>query len=799
MNDDRFELAKNFFLKGLHLIEKGHFFDAELQFQESLKIIPNRSSTLLNLMIALFNQDKYFEAIACGTKAVEIEDGMVEAWFYLGLSANEIGEYEKGLEYLSKAVDINPNLVQAYLLKIEMLEKMGRSIDALEMYSKVLEIDAQLIEVWCNQGNLLLTLGRHEGALKCYDSAIQLDPKNHLAWINRSICLKDLLGLQQSLDSFSKAKEIFPDSFDVWLNEGALLCDLKKYDQALISISKALEIDLRSEKGWLNKANCLIGLQHYEGAIAACDEAIKLKPDFYQAWLNKGNALYEMKYFERALVNYDEALKYAPAAYEVLISRGRVLDRLKRYDEAILAYNQAIASCPNADWAFGELLSIKMKICSWSELDRDLKILIDRIGGNEKVITPFPLLALLDDPALHKKSAEIFIKDRYLGDHVFGPFFKKVKKEKLRVGYFSADFRNHPVSFLTAELFELHNQKQFEIIAFSSGPDDQSTMRLRLSKAFNQFIDVSTMSDLELAQFAREMDLDIAVDLGGLTADGRGNIFAYRIAPIQISYLGYLGTIGADYYDYILADQTIVPENLQNFYFENIAYLPSYQANDRKRIISDKQFTRLELGLPERGFIFCCFNSNYKILPSIFDSWMRILKAVEGSVLFLYAENDLSKANLINEAKIRGVSGGRLIFGGRIPVEEYLARYRVCDLFLDTFPYNAGTTSSDALWTGLPVLTLIGQSFASRVAASLLNAIGLPELIMNTQEEYEALAIELAMNPKKLTNIKLKLANNRLTTHLFDTPLFTKNLEATYIKMYERYRTNLQPDRLSLY
>jgi predicted O-linked N-acetylglucosamine transferase (SPINDLY family) len=306
------------------------------------------------------------------------------------------------------------------------------------------------------------------------------------------------------------------------------------------------------------------------------------------------------------------------------------------------------------------------------------------------------------------------------------------------------------------------------------------------------------MSDLDIAKLSRELCVDIAVDLGGYTGSCRTGIFAYRAAPIQLSYIGYLGTMGADYIDYIIADKTIIPESLHKSYSEKIAYLPSYQVNDRKRIISEKQFTRAELDLPEAGFVFCCFNNNYKILPETFDGWIRILKAVEGSVLFLYAENEWSKANLIKEAKLRDIDGARLVFGRHIPPEEYLARYRACDLFLDTFPYNAGTTASDALWAGLPTLTMMGKSFASRMAASLLNAIGLPELITNTQEEYEALAIELAMNPNKLTDIKNKLASNRLTTPLFDTPLFTKNLEVAYSKMYERYQDDLQPDHITI-
>jgi predicted O-linked N-acetylglucosamine transferase (SPINDLY family) len=366
------------------------------------------------------------------------------------------------------------------------------------------------------------------------------------------------------------------------------------------------------------------------------------------------------------------------------------------------------------------------------------------------------------------------------------------------VGYFSADFRNHAVSLLTAELYELHDKNKFEIFAFSFGLDDKSPMRLRLSQAFNQFIDVSDMSDSGIAELSRSLQIDIAVDLGGHTQESRTGIFPYRAAPIQTSYIGYLGTMGAEYYDYLLADKTIIPDGLQKFYSEKIAYLPSYQVNDRKRTISERQFTRGELGLPETGFVFCCFNNNYKILSSTFDSWMRILNAVEGSVLFLCADNEWAKANLIDEARLRGVDSARLVFGGRIPAEEYLARYRVCDLFLDTFPYNAGTTASDALWTGLPVLTLMGQSFASRVAASLLNAIGLPELITTTQEQYEALAIELAINPKKLENIKFKLANNRLTAPLFETPLFTKNLEAAYVKMIERYQNDLEPGHIAI-
>ena len=348
-----------------------------------------------------------------------------------------------------------------------------------------------------------------------------------------------------------------------------------------------------------------------------------------------------------------------------------------------------------------------------------------------------------------------------------------------------------------AELIELHDHQRFELIGISFGPYHRDQMQTRLEQAFDQFIDASAMSDLQIATLSRELKIDIAIDLKGFTQNCRTGIFAYRAAPLQVNYLGYPGTMAAEYMDYLIADKVLIPEQSQGAYSEKIAYLPhSYQVNDRKRVISDKVFTRAELGLPEQGFVFCSFNNNYKILPATFESWMRILKAVEGSVLWLYEDNAAAAEHLKKEAHRQGVDSARIIFATKMPLEEHLARHQLGDIFLDTLPYNAHTTASDALWAGLPVLTLIGQSFASRVAASLLNAIGLPELITTSPQEYEALAIALAKNPERLTAIKTKLANNRLTSPLFDTPLFTKDLEQIYMKMYERYQGDLAPDTI---
>jgi predicted O-linked N-acetylglucosamine transferase (SPINDLY family) len=714
----------------------------------------------------------------------------------LGVVFAQRKQYPEALKYFNDSLKALPKNALALSNLGNVFLELKEYSNALDAHDKSIKIDPKYEEAWSNKGNVLYELKRYDEAITHHDKALSLKPNYAQAWSNKGNTLHALKRYDEAIAHHDKALSLKPYYAEAWSNKGNTLHELKRYDEAITHYDKALSFKPDYAEAWSNKGNTLHELKRYDEAIAHHDKALSLKPDYAQAWSNKGNVLYELKRYDEAIAHHDKALSLKPDYAEGWLNKGITLNELKRYDEAIAHYDKALSLKPDIDWTSGDLLHTKMKICSWSGLIESLENISKKVVANEKVATPFPLLALNDDALLHKKSSEIYIQSKYLFNPVLGPILKYPKNKKIRVGYFSADFKNHPVSLLTAELYELHDKNQFEIIAFSFGVDDKSPMRLRLSQAFDQYIDVSDMSDLEIAELSRNLKIDIAVDLGGFTSNSRTGIFSYRAAPIQLSYIGYLGTMGAEYYDYLLADKTIVSIELQKFYSEKIAYLPSYQVNDRKRIISDRQFTRVELGLPENGFIFCCFNNNYKILPAMFDSWMRILNAVEGSVLFLYAENEWSKANLIQEASLRGIDSARLIFGAHIPTEEYLARYRVCDLFLDTFPYNAGTTASDALWVGLPVLTLMGQSFASRMAASLLNAIGLPELITNTQAEYEFLAIELAMNHQKLRDIKLKLANNRLTAPLFDTPLFVKNIEAAYLTMVEQYQADLESEHI---
>ena len=578
---------------------------------------------------------------------------------------------------------------------------------------------------------------------------------------------------------------------------GVVAAQRAEYQKAIEFFLASIDAFPENAVAHSNLGNVYAKLRQFDQALSAYEQAALLDPQDAETWSNAGIVFFELKRFEEAVALYDKALAINPNYAEALCNKGNALDELKRYEEAIDCYEKALSINPNIDWAPGVWMHLKLKVSAWENLEANIEVLLAKITAGEKVSNPFPLLAMSDDPILHRQASEIFAHYQYPSNSTLGPIAKHPKGEKIRIGYFSADFHNHATGYLLAELIELHDKKQFELIGISFGPNQDDEMRTRLKKSFDQLIDASAMSDIEIAQLSRHLKIDIAVDLKGFTQNCRTGIFAYRAAPIQLSYLGYPGTMSTNYIDYLIADQTLIPQESQEGYSEKIAYLPnSYQANDRKRVVSDKQFTKGDLGLPEQGFIFCSFNNNYKILPATFEIWMRLLKAVDGSVLWLYEDNAAAANHLRQEAEKRGVHPSRLVFAKRMPLAEHLARHQLADLFIDAFPCNAHTTASDALWAGLPVLTLMGNAFASRVAASLLNAIELPELITSTPQAYEALAIEIAKNPEKLAALKQKLASNRLTTPLFDTPQFTKDLERSYVQIYERYQAGLPPEHI---
>lgn len=604
---------------------------------------------------------------------------------------------------------------------------------------------------------------------------------------------------QDALKYLTKSLKFLPNNALTLSNLGNVYVDLGDYENALKAYDSAINKDPNYEEVWTNKGILLGKMNRYQEALEFHEKAIALKSNYAQAWSNKGNALCELTRYEDALLHYQKAIDLNPQYAEGWYNKANLLADLKLFVDAIFHYERAITLNTDLDWIYGHLIHTKMQVCDWSFFQEIRNDIVDKVRQTKKITHPFPLMSLVDDVFLHQQASSTYSKDLYSSNYSLGQIAKRPLGKKIRIGYFSADFRDHPVSHLTSQLFEMHDRDQFEVIAFSLHNDlihDQTNIRLR--KAFDQFIEVDKLSNKDITLLSRDLEIDIAVDLSGHTKNSKPLIFSFRAAPIQVNWLGYPGTFGADCMDYIIADESIIPEKYKDFYNEKIVYLPnSYMVDDSNRIASNRIFTKAECGLPNDKFIFCCFNSFYKFNPTLLDSWSHILLEIGNSVLWISEGNQLFQTGLISEFERRGIESSRIVFARRENLmSDHLARYSLADLFLDTFPYNAHTTALDALKTGLPVLTRIGESFPSRVAASLLHAIGLPELITSTQSEYEALAIELAKNPEKLNAIKTKLAANRLTTPLFNTPLFTKNLEAAYLKMYERYQAGLTTDHI---
>ncbi len=530
------------------------------------------------------------------------------------------------------------------------------------------------------------------------------------------------------------------------------------------------------------------GLRRTSEALASYEAAIRADPSFAPPYVNRATLLRDLGDLHAALANLDKAVALQPDEPAAHGNRGSLLTELGRPAEAIASFDRALALNPAYPYAAGLRLINKAYICDWNRIDEETAGLAEKIRRGEPVAPPWTLLALIDSPALHRQAAEAWEAAKF-PENGLGPIVKPPRHPRIKVGYYCADFHRHPTGHLIAGLFERHHRSNFEIIAFSLRAVRDDDMHRRIVAAVDRFIDVRDRSERDIAALSRELEIDIAVDLNGLISNNRVGIFAQRAAPIQVNYLAYPGTMGAPYMDYILADKTVIPDPA--FYTERVVTLPDcYQVNDAAREVSDRRFTRAELGLPEAGFVFCCFNNNFKITPRMFDIWMRILRAVDGSVLWLIEDSAAAAANLRREATRRGIDPERLVFAPRMPQEDHLARQAAADLFLDTLPYNAHTTGSDALWVGLPLITCPGESFAARVGASLLSAMGLPELIAPTLADYEALAIGLAKDPGRLAQVRQKVALGRKSSPLFDLARFTASIEAAYRRMYDNFHAS---------
>ena len=710
---------------------------------------------LLNLSLQNIQSGRLDEAERLLKQVLKIQPKNADALCFFSVVLAHKLDYQEALTLINKAIEASPKSALAYSNKGNILKELGRYDEAIISLDKAIQLDRNFVEAYNNKGNVLQAVGEYKEAILIYNKAITLVPNFAQSYNNKGNALERTHQFSEALDCYSKALLINPNYAEVYSNRGLVFFKLKQYSEALNEL----------------------------------DKAIAINPLLAEAWTHKGEILHELEYFSEAISHFERALEIKPSFAEAWADKGAAFSAIKSYANSLLSYERAYSLKPTLNYLLGDYVHTQMFICDFFDLESRLIELQNRIIDGDRVASPFKVLCAFDSPKLNFLSAKSWVADKFPASKEL-PTIKKTQHSKIKVGYFSADFINHPVGMLTSELFELHDRNALEVYGFSlAHPNLEDQVQNRLRNAFDKFVDIQGMSTQEVVRMAREMELDIAIDLGGHTLKAPTQIMASRVAPIQINYLGYPGTMGADYIDYIIADKILIPTESREFYSEKVVYLPdSYMVDDSLRLPSNRIFTRQECGLPEEGFVFCCFNNSYKFNEKMLKSWGSILNATPNSVIWISENTDLFQKKLIAEFGKLGIQSSRIIFAKRVdPMADHLARYKLADLFLDTNPYNAHTTAVDALKAGVPVLTLQGRAFAGRVAASLLSAIGLPELIVSSLEEYEVLAIDLANNPQKIKYLKNKLLENQNKEPLFDTKRYVKNIEAAYIQMYRRY------------
>jgi protein O-GlcNAc transferase len=666
-------------------------------------------------------------------------------------TALQQGRLDEAESLCAEVLKAAPRDAPAHYQMARTKSAQGRSDDALAHYDAALTANPALVEAWNNRGSLLWGMGRLDGALESYDRALGLMPGVPGLWQNRALVLMQMKRFAGAVESFDRLLALSPAEVQAWAGRAEALRWLKDFAAALASYDRALAFSPDDPVLLNNRAVVLRDLGRIDEALACYDRVIARHPRYAEGLFN------------RATVRWIECQQLLPA-----------IDDLER----------ALMADPDFPYARGMLLHLKMYACDWRGFEKARAELDEAVRAGKPAAEPFIYQAVSSSPADLLQCAATHAAHRYPP----GPaLWRGQSHERIRVGYLSGEFRAQATAYLTAEMYERHDRSRFEIFAFDNGQDDGSPMRRRLEAAFGgKLASIAGLSDGAAAGMIAQAGIDILVNLNGYFGDHRMGVFALRPAPIQVNYLGFPGTLGANYMDYIIADETVIPPGEEAHYTEQVVRLPGcYQVNDSRRQIAAEIPSRAACGLPDGAFIFCNFNSCYKLTPETFAEWMAILAAVPDSVLWLLENNPVATANLRREAEARGVAGERLVFAPTIPLAPHLARFSLADLFLDSLPYNGHTTASDALWAGVLVLTLRGTAFAGRVAASLLGAIGLPELITETPEQYRDLALSLAKGPLRLKALKDRLAADRHAAPLFDAAAFTRNIESAYACMMD--------------
>jgi protein O-GlcNAc transferase len=781
------------------LHRSGKFVEAAALYRKIIKRNPREAHALHSLGIIETANGNPAEAARLMARSLSVQPANVQFAQNYATVLCQLGQYEAASAVCLKGLEIDAGNLYLLYAAAGALLKQDRLQESLTVFDRLLALEPNHVPGLTERGSALAGLGRYDQAFADIEKALSLDPQYAEAHLNQGVLHGQLMHHDDALSSFDRALRRNPNLAGAWLGRGNVFFDLRRHEEAFAAYDKALMLQPGLAEAWLGRGNVLLDLKRHGEALASYDRALSLGAGLAEAWLGRGNVLFDLKRCDEALAAYDKALSLNPQSAEAWAGRGNIFTELKRYAEAVAAYDRALALKPDLIAVAGERLQCRMQLCDWTGFEAECGDLIQSVRAGKERVSPFAFLAVSASIEDQLACARSWVRRRYPSRDRALWRGERYGHDNIRIGYLSADFRQHPVASLAAGLFEAHDRSRFEIFGLSIGHDDGSDIRRRLQRAFDHFTDCAALGVDDIAQRIRAQEIDILVDLNGFTLNARPHILARRPAPVQVNYLGYAGTMGADYMDYIVADPTLIPAAHQGGYAEKVVYLPqSYMPHDDiSRAISDRPFERGEFGLPERGAVFCCFNNAYKFNPDAFRSRMRILKAVEGSVLWLSATDPTAADHLRKEASATGVDPARLVFADRLPSSaDHLARHRLADLFLDTLPYNAHTTASDALWAGLPVLTQIGATFAGRVAASLLNAIGLPELIVQTQEQFEKSAIELGSEQEMLTAFKRRLARNRSTMSLFNTRQYVRHLETAYAEMFQRSRQGLRPEHI---
>lgn len=697
------------------------------------------SDSLREKAIALHRSGRLTEAMRLYQEVLAAEPRDFPARHLLGVVHAQQGRNEDALREIDAALALLPDDAEAHLNRANVLKVMGRSDEALAGYARALEARPGWPQAENNRGTVLRDIGRHQEALAAYDRALAASPDYAEALNNRGIVLQDLKRPAEALEAYDQALRRVPNFAAAFNNRGSVLLEMRRYSDALSCFDRALQLRPGDIEVINNRGNALQGLARYDEALAAYDQALALNPDHVSALNNRGSAL----------------------------------QQLKRYDEALASFEQA-----GSPEAFGGAAMAALNLCDWDRMDRIAAEMERRVHAGD-IVPPWVLLGYSGDENLQRHCAANVIARRF--PQLPPPLAATpYRHDKIRLAYISSDVGHHPVATHIVQLIESHDRGRFDVTGVGTNADDGSSQRQRLVKAFDRFIDAYGQEPSAIARQLHALEVDILVDLNGHTKDDNFDILSQRPAPVQASWLGYAGTTAAPFVDFLIADAIVAPDAAA--FSEKLALLSCYFPNDTSRIIS-KAPTRAEAGLPEDGFVFCCFNANWKITRPVFAIWMRLLAEVPGSVLWLKQPGEKAKANLLTAAAAAGIDPARLVFAGPAALAQHLARHQLADLFLDTLPYNAHATGCDALWAGLPLLTQRGTAFAGRVCASLLTALGLPGLIAESATGYEATALALARDPGRLKELRALLAGKRTTSVLFDTPRLTRDIETLYEKM----------------